>query len=255
MNPDLTPRPNPTAAHIDFILASGSPRRRELLAFLEIPFRVVLPQIVPRLDTLTPATGGGGVDETPLPGESPPELVQRLSRDKALAVTRQLPPPADRSIIVIAADTVVVSEGKILGKPADPTEATQMLDLLRRQHYHYVYSGLTLALIPSPPTFPDPRLLTRLHQSKVWMRPYSDAEIEAYVNSGDPLDKAGAYAIQSKSFDPVEQLEGCFASVMGLPLRELLSMLGEIGLSFPDVSQRCAEYSGHPCCIGSTPQV
>jgi predicted house-cleaning NTP pyrophosphatase (Maf/HAM1 superfamily) len=146
-------------------------------------------------------------------------------------------------------------EDKILGKPADPSEARQMLGRLRRQHYHYVYSGLTLALLPFPPTSPDPRLFTRLHQNNVWMRPYSDAEIEAYVNSGDPLDKAGAYAIQSKSFDPVEQLEGCFASVMGLPLRELLSMLREIGLSFPDISQRCAEYSGHPCCMGPTSQV
>jgi predicted house-cleaning NTP pyrophosphatase (Maf/HAM1 superfamily) len=91
-------------------------------------------------------------------------------------------------------------------------------------------------------------MITRLHQSNVWMRAYSDAEIEAYVASGDPLDKAGAYAIQHKIFAPVERLEGCFASVMGLPLGELAAALAELGLSSPEVAPRCNRYSTYPCC-------
>ena len=80
------------------------------------------------------------------------------------------------------------------------------------------------------------------------MRAYSDAEIDAYVASGDPLDKAGAYAIQHKIFAPVERLEGCFASVMGLPLGELASILAGLGLSVPAVAPRCHRYSAYPCC-------
>lgn len=80
------------------------------------------------------------------------------------------------------------------------------------------------------------------------MRPYTDAEIDAYIASGDPLDKAGAYGIQNKTFAPVERLEGCFANVMGLPLGELAALLEELGLSLPEVAPRCSRYTGHPCC-------
>ncbi len=272
-----------------FILASASPRRRELLELLELPFIVVLPEGSPLTPAISAEQTGpvetpmkpGGIDETALPGESPPNLVQRLSRAKARAVAARLPSlnlpdrgsattmPRKRSAIIIAADTVVVSGEEILGKPTNPAEATKMLKVLRQRQWHHVYSGLTVALWPehAPPhdavnigkqstarradLFPHPyplRMITRLHQSKVWMRAYTDAEIDAYVASGDPLDKAGAYAIQHKIFAPVERLQGCFASVMGLPLGELASVLTEMGLSLPEIAPRCNQYSAYPCC-------
>jgi septum formation protein len=98
---------------------------------------------------------------------------------------------------------------------------------------------------------PKSRFITRLHQSTVWMRPYSDAEIAAYVASGDPLDKAGAYGIQNKVFAPVERLEGCFASVMGLPLAELAAAFREIDLLLPEIGPLCTGYTGYPCCQDS----
>jgi septum formation protein len=265
--------------HYSLILASGSPRRREFLEFLGLPFTVVLPQSSP--DPLPPGeTKRGEIDETPLPGESPSELVQRLSRAKAQAVAAHLsslPLPdslsprqgtQEQTAIIIAADTVVVLGDKILGKPANPFEATQMLKQLRQQQYHYVYSGLTVGAWrtgtrqeaynrkAAKTDNPQPAeqstilltLITRLHESKVWMRPYSDAEIEAYVASGDPLDKAGAYAIQNKTFAPVERLEGCFASVMGLPLGELAATLRDVGLPLPTIGPLCSRYTGRPCC-------
>jgi len=197
----------------------------------------------------------GEVDETPLPNEPPHELVQRLSRIKAEAVTHHLPsllpslPVAqiDR-IIVIAADTEVVFDHKILGKPRDPAEAAEMLSLLR-QRPHDVYSGLTIAYIPQAlAAHPVPAFITRLQRSTVWMRPYSEAEIAAYVATGSPLDKAGAYGIQDQPFAPVDRLEGCFASVMGFPLAELALALAEIGLFLPAIGPLCSQHIGTVCC-------
>lgn len=228
-----------------FVLASTSPRRRELLEILGMPFVVVSPGS---------AGKGGEIDETPLPNEPPANLVQRLSLAKALAVANNLsslfPLPGKDELIqtvVIAADTVVALDDKILGKPATPAEATQMLRLLRRQPHH-VYSGLTVAcstLSPQPRTH-NP--ITCLHQSKVWMRAYTDAEIEAYVSSGLPLDKAGAYGIQDQPFAPVERLQGCFASVMGLPLAKLAAAFEEINISLPEISGVCTRHTGTKCC-------
>jgi septum formation protein len=121
-----------------------------------------------------------------------------------------------------------------------------MLQQLRRQS-HQVYSGLTVALLSGQ----KGRFITRLQQSTVWMRPYTDAEIAAYVASGDPLDKAGAYGIQNKAFAPVGRLDGCFASVMGLPLGELAAAFREIDLSLPEVGPRCRSYTDYPCCQDS----
>lgn len=236
-----------------FVLASGSPRRWEFMKLLELPFIVITPS---SLKEKKPT------DETPLPGETPPALVQRLSRIKAEAVAVTLPSlslpyfisPAnnhkERKVIVIAADTIVVLENKILGKPNNPAEAEQMLKQLRQQ-YHFVYSGLTVAAVSWEPDQPQAHIaksVTRLHQSTVWMRPYTDAEIEAYVASGDPLDKAGAYGIQNKTFAPVAQLEGCFASVMGFPLGELAIALREVDVSLPPIGPLCTQHTDHPCC-------
>lgn len=229
------------AAHPCLVLASASPRRRELLAIFGLPFTVFRP--------------AREIDETPLPAEKPAALVQRLSRLKAEAVLAELPPlaalsfspPVDECahnrVVVIAADTEVALGDEILGKPAGPAEAALMLRRLR-QRWHHVYSGLSLACHPPA----GGELITRLHQSRVWMRPYTDAEIAAYVATGSPLDKAGAYGIQDGPFSPVERLEGCYASVMGLPLGELAAALQEMGLTLPAVGPRCAGYTGRPCC-------
>ena len=186
----------------DFILASSSPRRRELLAHVGLPFRVVLPQ------------DSAGVDETPRLGETPAELVQRLSRVKARAVAVNLPlPPRNdepASIpVIIAADTVVVLAGQILGKPAIPAEAVKMLKALRAQPYHEVFSGVTVGIPASElrqPSGGEPeaaafdgvfvsatarwKLITRLHRSQVWMRAYTDAEIKAYATTRSPSSSA-----------------------------------------------------------------
>jgi MAF protein len=227
------------------ILASASPRRQELLKAVGLSFIVL------------PPSNGNGIDETPLSNETPAALVQRLSRLKAKAIADRLTSPNPVGLtnlpagqdmptppwLIIAADTVVVLEGRILGKPTDAAEARYMLTQLRRQA-HAVFTGLTVAYRRSQQW----RFITRLHQSTVWMRPYSDAEIEMYIASGDPLDKAGAYAIQHQTFEPVERLQGCFASVMGLPLGELAAAFTELGLSLPPIGPRCTAYNHYPCC-------
>jgi septum formation protein len=228
-----------------FVLASGSPRRREFMELLELPFTVITPS----------DTNNTSIDETPLPDETPPALVQRLSRIKATAVADTLPsldlPSRDtQKIIVIAADTIVVLRDRILGKPADPVDAVQMLKQLREQP-HFVYSGLTAAMVKWDSEQAQTAItkqITRLHQSKVWMRPYSNAEIDTYVTSGDPLDKAGAYGIQNKSFAPVARLEGCFASVMGFPLGELAIALEMIGVKLAPIARLCTHHTDYPCC-------
>ncbi len=222
------------------ILASTSPRRRQFLEQLGLPFTVIAPGS---------AAGGTEIDETPLPTEHPAEMVQRLSRAKAQAVLHALPalfPAITRysQPVIIAADTSVVLGDRILGKPATPAEAIAMLQALRAEA-HLVLSGLTVALArPDSP----PRLATRLHQSQVWMRPYTNAEIEAYVATGSPLDKAGAYGIQDDGFAPVARMEGCFASVMGFPFADLAVALAELGLALPKIAPLCRRLTGHPCC-------
>jgi MAF protein len=240
---------SPTFSKQLIVLASGSPRRQDLLKSLGLSFHVVTPTL-----PSPAAPDRTGVDETPLPGETPAALVQRLSQLKAETVAVHLDwlAPSLSSylaeikgqLITIAADTEVASGHQILGKPGSPAEAIDMLKQLRRQS-HQVYSGLTVALLSTDRTS---RVVTRLHQSTVWMRPYTDAEIAAYVASGDPLDKAGAYGIQNQAFAPVLRLEGCFASVMGLPLGELAAAFKELGLSLPDIAAHCHHYTGYPCC-------
>jgi septum formation protein len=237
--PDKSTTPDPF-----FVLASGSPRRREFMELLELPFVVI-----------TAAAAGNPVDETPLPNEKPTSLVQRLSQIKAKAVAHALPRlnkskfglPANTpsKTVIIAADTVVVLTDKILGKPASPDDAVAMLRQLRRQP-HFVYSGLTVTAVNSEGNITHQ--VTQLHQSEVQMRPYSNREIDTYVASGDPLDKAGAYGIQTKTFAPVAHLNGCFASVMGFPLSKLAGALKEMEISLPPIAPLCARRTGHSCC-------
>ena len=241
----MPPLPNSaTKSDPFFVLASGSPRRREFMELLGLPFVVI-----------TAAAAGVPIDETALPHEKPTALVQRLSRIKAEAIA-QLLPQLDKSkfglpvttppkTIVLAADTIVVLVDKILGKPANPADAVDMLKQLRQQP-HFVYSGLTATAVNWQGQITHQ--VTRLHQSNVQMRPYTNAEIEAYVATGDPLDKAGAYGIQTQTFAPVASLDGCFASVMGFPLGELAGALKEMDIFLPAIGSLCTHHTGHLCC-------
>lgn len=208
--------------NLQLILASTSSRRRELLQALGLPFRVV------------PAD----VDERQQTGESPAALVQSLSQAKAAAVATRYP-----DAVIVAADTVVVLDGLVLGKPADAQEAARMLRALRGRS-HLVYSAVTALAAATG------RQATAVSESHVWLRDYSEAEIAAYVASGDPLDKAGAYAIQHRHFTPVARIAGCYASVMGLPLGHLARVLAAVGVAVPvDVAQACQAVTGAECCL------
>jgi len=204
------------------ILASASPRRRELLALTGLAFQVAPAQ----------------VDETPLPDESPEAFVRRISWDKAETVAGQRSPG-----MVVAADTIVVDEGRILGKPADAAEARQMLQALRGRS-HRVLTAVSVI---------DPRSGNRLPDlacTDVPMREYGDQEIEGYIASGDPFDKAGAYAIQHAGFRPVNGLRGCYANVMGLPLCHLARTLRRLSVTLPrDVPQACQAHTGYDCPV------
>jgi septum formation protein len=203
------------------VLASASPRRRELLGLLGLPFTVHTVE----------------VDETARPGETPEVLVARLSATKAAAVARGL-----KDGLVVAADTVVALEGEVLGKPRDAAHAAEMLRRLR-DRMHAVHSGVTVVDAASG------RATIHLSDTAVWMRDYDDAEIEAYVAGGDPLDKAGAYAIQHAGFRPVASIQGCFTGVVGLPLGALSDGLAHFDVTLPvDLAAVCREWTGFPCC-------
>lgn len=202
------------------ILASASPRRRHLLACLGLDFRCE------RAD----------IDETPRPGEWPVAHARRLALTKAGVVAARQP-----QAIALAADTIVVLDGQILGKPVDADEARQMLRALRNRA-HEVISAVAVAA--------SGRTDAVEHIGRVWMRAYTDAEIEAYIATGDPLDKAGAYAIQHPDFRPVARFEGCFAAIMGLPLALVADLLSLYGL-YPDPNwpAACHALTGHCCSV------
>jgi len=186
------------------LLASNSPRRRQLLSLAGWTFNV----------------SAADVDESQLPNEWPADYVLRLAETKARAAAVA---GVDADQIVLAADTAVVDGTDILGKPKDRADATAMLKRLRG-HTHQVYSGIALLRLG------DGLLLKDLCVTDVPMRAYSDEEINAYVQTGDPLDKAGAYAIQHPEFHPVASMEGCYASVMGLPMCHVLLLIRKMGL-------------------------
>jgi septum formation protein len=203
------------------ILASGSPRRRELLALLGLPF-VVRP---------------ADVQEENHVGESVADMVLRLSQDKARATLVQEPG------LILAADTSVCLEGDVLGKPTDRADAVRMLRALRGRS-HTVFSGVTLLDGQSG------RMCTQLAQTTVWMRDYGDAAIAAYVATGDPLDKAGSYAIQYGDFAPVGQIDGCYANVMGLPLCHVYCLLQDVGQSPPQTPvAACDQFNRRRCNV------
>jgi len=147
---------------------------------------------------------------------------------------------------VVAADTTVVDGESILGKPADPSEAKRMLNQLRGR-VHQVYTGIAALRVR------DGLLLSDVCVTDVPMRNYSDKEIESYVATGDPLDKAGAYAIQDPHFQPVASMNGCYASVMGLPMCHVTRLL--LQMDFPpaaDVPTKCQALLNYSCPIFSS---
>ncbi len=185
------------------VLASASPRRRELMSRLDVDFDVRPPE---------------GDESQRQDNEPPTEYARRLSHDKALEVAREY-----KDGIVVAADTIVVLDDDVLGKPADAGEATEMLRQLRGRT-HQVVTGLTIVDVGSS------RALTSSKTTDVAMRDYSDNEIDAYVASGEPFDKAGAYAVQDGAFRPAEGVDGCYLNVVGLPLCELVALFGRLGI-------------------------
>jgi MAF protein len=204
-------------------LASRSPRRREMLSWLGLAYE--------SLD--------GSIDETPLPGEDPRGHVLRVAEEKALAAAREL----EGNWTIISADTVVVDEGTILGKPANAEDAARLLEKLNGRE-HFVDSGLIIYNL-------DDRSINKaLCESRVQMRPITSEEILDYVSSGDPLDKAGAYAIQNRDFNPVPEFSGCMANVMGLPLCHLLRELKDRRVLIKkNPSEVCNEQLGYDCPI------
>lgn len=190
---------------LPLLLASGSPRRRELLDQIAVRHEVA------PMD----------VDETPRPGEAPEELVERLARDKAVAARGHAAPGQ----WVLAADTVVVVDGEALGKPADAAEAAAMLRRLSGRG-HEVITGMAL--------WREGETMRSRHvRTEVRMRPLSEADIAAYWATGEPRDKAGAYAIQGRGAAFVESVRGSCSNVIGLPLFELEAWLAAIPDSPP----------------------
>lgn len=208
----------------NLVLASSSPRRSELLTLGGHPF----------------AIQAADINEDVHPGEEAPAYVTRLAAEKARAAAARL---NDRDAIILAADTTVVHEGAILGKPADAVEATAVLRSLRGR-VHMVYSAIALLRTS------DGALLQDLAATPVPMREYTDDEIEAYVATGNPLDKAGSYAIQHSGFHPVVGLTGCRANVIGLPLCHLKRTLAKWDLTFDvDLPSACQAYLNYDCPV------
>lgn len=183
------------------VLASQSPRRSELLANAGIPF-VVRP---------------ASIEEKLREGESPEQYVIRLACEKAQAV------PARDDEFVLAADTTVVADEMILEKPHSPEEAERMLRLLHGRD-HFVLTGVCLRHAG--------RLWSAVEKTRVWFIPLREEEIVAYARSGEPLDKAGGYAIQGLASRFAERIEGCYFNVVGLPVSRVYRMLRAAGFNF-----------------------
>ncbi len=182
------------------ILASGSPRRKQWLESLSIPFEILAPDI----------------DETPDEAEDPADLVLRLAKGKAELVSA-----ANPGRWVLAADTTVAVDHHTLNKPIDTEDAVRMLMLIQGRR-HEVHTGMCLRCDQDIHAFVD--------TAEVFLRPLSEAQARWYVASGEPMDKAGGYAAQGIAALFIERIEGSFATVMGLPVERLSELLKELGL-------------------------
>jgi septum formation protein len=196
---------------VRLILASASPRRRELLSRLGLPFEV----------------RPSGIDEVLTSAVDAPALATALARAKARDIADQVRAAGDGPVLILGADTLVVLDGRPLGKPGSRDEARAMLRALRGRS-HEVVTAVALIEVPGG------REVTETVTSRVLMRPYGNPEIDAYVATGEPDDKAGAYAVQGVGGQLVARVEGCFENVVGLPLVTTARLLRTFGLSSAD---------------------
>lgn len=187
----------------DLILASASPRRRELLMQLGVRFQVLTADI----------------DETPVPDENPEQYVQRLAREKAQTILRSAQRPAD--LAVLGADTIVVCDGQLLGKPDGADQAAVMLSQLSARTHRV----LTAVCVCNDETFQ-----LRLSDTDVTFRALSAGDIDCYIRSGEPFGKAGAYAVQGLGAVFVTGISGSYSGVVGLPLFETAQLLRDFGV-------------------------
>src|SRR5277367_255234 len=198
-------RSTATLESVMLILASASPRRRELLSQAGLKFTVA----------------AANLNEDLLPGETAAAYVQRLAEEKAQAVwnAERSADTADDPLIVLGADTCVVCDGHILGKPVDTADARRMLELL---------SGRTHAVLTGLAAVTGDKIVRDVEVTQVTFNQLSDVEIARYISSGEPMDKAGAYAIQGYAARWIPRIEGCYFNVVGLPLARVAAMIEEI---------------------------
>ena len=209
------------------ILASASPRREQLLRMLGLDFEIMVSTFE---------------ETTAVESSTPEELVMHLARGKAEAVGRSLSSRPAPEPLIIGADTIVVLDGKYLGKPADEDEARQMLRMLAGR-WHQVYTGIALV---------HPRKsVVAYEMTRVHFRDLTRQEIDGYVLTGEPMDKAGAYGIQGVGAILVDRIEGCFYNVMGLPLARLALLLKEYGFHLPEVKTDGRTFNQESSCTGT----
>jgi septum formation protein len=188
---------------MQIILASSSPRRRELLSALGMPFEVIAPDI----------------DETLMDGEKPVEFCIRASYDKAHAIAQH-----HTEAIVLGADTVVVVDNTVLGKPENKTEAAKFLTMLQGRS-HDVFTGYSIIEKSKE------KSISKVIHSKVYFRDMTAEEISWYISTGEPMDKAGAYGLQGIGALFVDKIEGSYTNVIGLPLSDVYEDLKNLGIS------------------------
>jgi len=198
--------------NLRLVLASTSPRRHELIKHLRLPFEIIPSQFEEVID----------------PALDPAELVLSLAEGKAREVYERVEAGcANGCLAVLGADTIVLMEGTVLGKPKDEADAFQMLKQLSGRA-HEVYTGV--ALMVREPNGSQPELLKQFERSKVFFRPMSDNEIREYILCGEPMDKAGAYALQGTGSAFVARIEGCFTNIIGLPIPVVVALLRQAGI-------------------------
>lgn len=198
---------------MSLILASGSPRRRELLQQLNLDFQVITRD----------------VDESFSKDHLPEQVVQDLASRKAASIADQY-----EQAVIIGSDTLVILDGEILGKPRDPQDALDMLTRLSGRE-HQVNTGIAIYDVVNHRT---ERIITDVSSTKVTMRLLTKEQIKAYIQTGEPLDKAGAYGIQGKGACLIEKINGCYFNVVGLSLVLLDQMMGRLGYSLQQDFQK-----------------
>jgi len=191
----------------ELILASASPRRKNFLSGLGLPFRAL----------------AADLDETPYQDEPPEKFVRRMARAKAMAIASHHP-----GAVLLGADTVIDCQGQILGKPTDAAHALAMLKLLRETGTHRVITGFSLVCINEQID------LTQSSATMIHFASLPDAVLQAYVDSGEPMGKAGAYAIQENGGFLVREIHGSSTNVIGLPMHELIHLLLELQIIYTE---------------------